>query len=360
MTNITISDLVNMDELQTAIDARLINVRSADDGQLIYNYSDAAMYTPGAWDIPAVRVCRGLITRADGTVVARPWVKFFNHGQAEAGALDLDAPVEVTDKIDGSLGILHVDEAGCIRVATRGSFESDQAIHATARLSEMDYVTTWDAEITPLVEIVYPENRIVCDYGTDDYLMLLGGVETQTGVYLSPAEVSNRIGWCGPVTVTFPYGSLRDALAAPPRRGAEGMCVRYLNENRIVKVKQEDYVALHRIVTRLSEKTVWRHLLDGGTLAGMLAGLPDELHLWTRDVAEGLILRTWDTADRARHVFSTIDADTRKDFAGQALHHPEKALLFMLYDGKPIENAILRTLEPRGDARAKHITEDVA
>jgi RNA ligase len=360
MSNITIADLVNMDELRTAIEARLINVRSADDGQLIYNYSDAAMYTPGAWDSMAVRICRGLITDPDGVIVARPWVKFFNHGQAEAGTLDLDAPVEVTDKIDGSLGVLHLDESGAIRVATRGSFESDQAAHATARLNEMDYVTTWDAEITPLVEIVYPENRIVCDYGTDDYLILLGGVVTQTGDYLSPAEVSNRIGWCGPITVTFPYDSLKAALEAPPRRGAEGMCVRYLDENRIVKVKQEDYIALHRIVTRLSEKTVWRHLLDGGTLTGMLAGLPDELHPWTRDVAEGLILDTWDTADRARHVFSTIEAESRKDFAEQALRFPEKALLFMLYDGKPVENAILRTLEPRGDARAKHITEDVA
>lgn len=356
-----LDDVLNREDLTAAIEARLINVRDASDGQLIYNYSDAAMYTPGAWDNPAVRICRGLITAANGTIVARPWVKFFNHGQVEAGALDLDAPVEVTDKIDGSLGILHLDESSLIRVATRGSFESDQAIHGTGLINEYDYVTIWDHAITPLVEIVYPENRIVCDYGNDDHLVLLGGVVIETGEYLSPTEVRQRIGWTGPVTDVFPYASLRDALAAKPRPGAEGMCVRYLHESRIVKVKQEDYIALHRIVTRLSEKTVWRHLLDGGSLSDLLDGLPDELHPWTADVADDLLGRAVDIADAARAIFFGLDRETsRKDFAAQAIEHPEKALLFMLYDGKPIENAILRTLEPRGDARAKHITEDVA
>ena len=50
------------------------------------------------------------------------------------------------------------------------------------------------------------------------------------------------------------------------------------------KIKQDDYVALHRIVTGLSERTVWQHMTDGRPLAELLDGLPDELHTWTRDV----------------------------------------------------------------------------
>ena len=42
----------------------------------------------------------------------------------------------------------------------------------------------------------------------------------------------------------MPYRSLLNALAAPPRPGAEGMCVRYLDQPYIVKIKQEDYVCL--------------------------------------------------------------------------------------------------------------------
>lgn len=57
---------------------------------------------------PTTRTCRGLIVHSTtGRVLARPWAKFVNHGRPEAETLDLAAPVEVTDKLDGSLGILY-------------------------------------------------------------------------------------------------------------------------------------------------------------------------------------------------------------------------------------------------------------
>ena len=95
-----IFDLFSEEDLQTARDAKLINIREADDGQLIYNYTDLAMFTAGAWDNPAVRRCRGLITSPTGEVIARPYEKFFNSNQSEAQVTeeDLDLPVEVTDK----------------------------------------------------------------------------------------------------------------------------------------------------------------------------------------------------------------------------------------------------------------------
>ena len=66
-------DIVDPDQLTQGIADRLINARESGDGLTILNYSDAAMYTPGAWDNPAVRACRGLIHDAAGTVLARPW-----------------------------------------------------------------------------------------------------------------------------------------------------------------------------------------------------------------------------------------------------------------------------------------------
>lgn len=257
-----LASIVDHADLTRAISDRLIAVRAAADGQVIYNYTDTAMYTPGAWDNPAVRACRGLIVAPDGTVVARPWPKFFNYGQAEAGTLDLDARVSVTDKMDGSLGILHYGQDGRPRVATRGSFTSDQAIHATRVLHGRYAGIAWPPDVTPLVEIVYPSNRVVCDYGALDDLILLGGVRVDTGDYLGAVEMADLMGWTGPVVDAMPYETLRDALAAPPRHGKEGMCVRYLDAKPpvIVKIKQSDYVELHRIVTGLSERVVWRHM----------------------------------------------------------------------------------------------------
>lgn len=364
-----LDELIRPADLERGIADRLINVRHSDDGQRIYNYSDAAMYTPGSWENPAVRQCRGLITNPDGKIVARPWAKFFNHGQSEAGELDLSAPVEVTDKMDGSLGIIHLDQSGEVRVATRGSFESDQAQHATAWLRARD-VDTYDlddlGEMTLLVEIIYPGNRIVCDYGTRDELVLLGGVVIDTGEYVGPDEAARASGWPFAHTETFAYETMRDALAARPRLGAEGLCVRFVDQPHIVKIKQEDYVALHRIVTGLSERSVWQHMVDGAALPDLLGPLPDELHGWAREVWERIEDEV-DTTSLAAHsahrqILNGLSAGHhRGEYAAHAkTHGPLTPLLFHLLDGRELRPSILRTLKPAGDTRARPTSEATA
>lgn len=361
-------DLVNELDLRRGIADKLIKVRESGDGQRILNYTDAAMRTPGAWDNPAVRICRGLIIDEQENIVARPWAKFFNHGQAEAGQLDMYAPVEVTDKMDGSLGILHVAPDGRPRIATRGSFHSEQAIHATGLLPEL--LGHFSPGYTFLFEIIYPENRIVCDYGNMDDLVLLGAVDIETGAYIGPHHAQWYIRWDGQHTEYLPFGTLREALAAPPRKGAEGMCVRFINESRIVKVKQEEYIRLHRIVTGLSERSVWERMMrwyvreDRSTLHDLLDEIPDELHEWVRSVWYGLELEVEGIASRAsdtHRVLMALHGYARKAYALAAQQHPQlRPYLFLLLDGKDPKPAILRSLKPAGDTRALVRTEDVA
>jgi RNA ligase len=358
-------DIISRADFDRAVEAKLITIRDDRAGLRILNYSDAAMYTAGAWDNPAVRTCRGVIVDDEWTVHARPWAKFFNHGQSEAGDLDLNAPVEVTDKMDGSLGIIHRALDGSLRVATRGSFESDQAIHATdllaARYPDLDV-----DGLTPLVEIVYPGNRIVVDYGDQDDLILLGGVLVESGTYCGPEAVADVIGWAGPTTTTFPYRTLRDALAAPERPGMEGLCVRYVDDNQIVKIKQDDYVALHKIVTGLSERSVWEHLCGGAGIDDLLGRLPDELHPWTRDVWDRLSAAADGIEGQARATHRELLAGLppggeRRDYAELAKKRaPLTPLLFQLLDGRDPRPSILRTLKPAGDTRARAVSEATA
>lgn len=359
-------DLISEVDLRAAMEARLINIREDGVGLRILNYSDAAMYTPGSWENPAVRQCRGIIVDADWNVVARPWSKFFNHGQAEAGELDLMAPVEVTDKMDGSLGIIHRTIEGAQRVASRGSFQSDQAIHATAVLRARYSSLMSLGDVTPLVEIVYPENRIVVNYGELDDLILLGGVDIETGDYIGPNATATIIGWSGPRTTIFEHETLRDALAAPPRPGMEGLCVRYRHRNHIVKIKQEEYVRLHRIVTGLSERTVWDHMVAGQPLNDLLGPLPDELHTWTREVWDRIDLAALSIEGRTHDAHNLILDELghgweRGEYARLAKERaPLTPLLFNLLDGRDPRPAILKTLRPAGDTRAKAISEAVA
>lgn len=366
-------DIINPTDLDRALTDKLVKTRPSGDGLTIYNYTDAAMWTPGAWDNPAVRACRGLIIHdITARVVARPWAKFFNHGQTEAGALDMDSPVEVTDKLDGSLGIIHPRPDGTWAVATRGSFTSDQAVHATAILDHYTFDHIAAKAWTLLVEIVYPGNRIVCDYGDRDELVLLGAVHVDTGKAIGPHDAVEVTGWNGPTTDTFNYPTLAAAIAAPPRPGAEGFVVRYLNAEgqRLVKIKQADYVALHRIVTGLSEKTVWQHAMDGRPLHELLTGVPDELHGWIGDVWHNLRSNVDVAVSEVDGIYNSImddldDVPTRKDFAiavqNTDLEDPRyRAMLFLRHDGRDVAAAALKTLKPVGDTRAKTITEDVA
>src|SRR5689334_6486551 len=91
---------------------------------ILFNYSQMAQFQR-RWNW-FERNSRGLILNVKtGEVVARPFAKFFNYG--EEMPADDNEIVSITEKMDGSLGILYRED-GQFKIATRGSFISDQAI----------------------------------------------------------------------------------------------------------------------------------------------------------------------------------------------------------------------------------------
>ena len=363
-------DLFDFRDYTRAREAGWINVREHPTlPLLIFNYSKIATYTPEALANPAVRACRGLVEHVpSGEVVARPWPKFFNYGDPMAGKLDMAAPVEVTDKHDGSLGILVPIGNGEHIIATRGSFLSEQAIHATA-VWQRRYASpsgrhgvAWipDREWTYLFEIVYPDNRVVLDYGRLDDLILLGAVHIETGEFAGP----NGWLWPGPKAEVFEHKTLAEALAAEPRSNAEGLVVRFTDESRLLKIKQTDYVALHKIVTGLNERVVWEQGYAVDAIDELLGNLPDELHSWTRDVHTNLLADMSQIAQQARKAFAELmPTPDRKTFALEAVEKTSgllRACLFTLFDNRDILPMIWKTLKPSGATRPFEQSEDVS
>lgn len=322
----------------------------------IYNYTEAASYA-GAWTAVTL-ACRGLIVDdVSGAVVARPYPKFFNHDQPEAPGLRLDASVTVTDKADGSLGVTYPTPDG-YAVATRGSFSSDQARHATELLRTRYPGFVPPAGHTVLVEIIYPGNRIVLDYGGLDDLVLLGAVEIGTGRSHGPAAVPD---WPGPVVGQLPYRTLAEALAAPPRENREGLVVHWPDTDQRVKIKYADYVRLHRLVFGLNARTVWEIMVNGGSLTALVEPLPDEFRAWAETVAAGLTATVEARAAEIEAAYGEIVAGlphgwTRRDFAGRALAHPERAALFLRLDGRDYHSLLWQRARPAGD-RTPHNPE---
>lgn len=317
----------------------------------IYCYTNGAVIA-GEWN-DVTKKCRGLIVNWDTKeILARPFDKFFNLGEsAQTIELFPDDDVIVYDKVDGSLGILYRRPDGLIAVATKGSFISEQAVKATKMIRK--YMTTHfrEDEITWMFEIIYPSNRIVLDYGDFEGLVLLGARDIETGDDWLPEEL---LDWKWRKAAYYRYNTLRDALEAPDRPNAEGYVVYVPDMDMRVKIKQADYLALHKIVTGLTRKRIWENIQEGQTLEDILEIIPDEWHEWTKKTYYGLLDEFSAIKVKVSKVFVAVVADlpldyTRKDFATKVLNYKYKGLLFQIMDGKDINPAIWKMVMPRGN-----------
>lgn len=385
-----INDLLDADELAAAIDGGYIRVQTHPTLSLaIYNYTEKAQYE-GVWNT-ATRTCRGLIVNDHtGEIVARPFRKFFNHGQAEASTLDTTGPVRVTDKADGSLGILYPTGPGEWAVATRGSFTSEQARHATEVWRDRyAHLFTPPPGVTVLVEIVYPTNRIVLDYGDLDDLIALGAVDVETG----RDETAVLATWPGPAARVFPHRSLADALAAPPRPNAEGLVVHFTDTDERVKVKQADYVALHRILTGFTARRLWeraavhavltehpdmpvkrlaqslrlspedtRGIIDAGPdwLDTVRATAPEEFLTWITTTTDGLHQQVRDILAHVRMRAAELADVPRRDAAAAIAGDPHRGMIFAALDGKPTTAQAWAAVYPAHERPFYSASEDTA
>lgn len=336
---------MDWEAVERQVAARYISTQRHPTAPLtILNYSQKAQYER-AWT-PETVASRGLIVDDQRRIVARPFPKFFN---IEEHGPDWTPPAgdfTVTAKLDGSLGILYRAPDG-LAIATRGSFVSDQAIHATTLLRSRYADLAWDVDrCTYLFEIIYPRNRIVVDYGALDDLVLLAVLDTQTGVDLPPPA------WF-PNHVTV-YDDIADLAALRTREevNAEGFVVRFANGQR-VKLKFAEYVRLHRLVTGVTARAIWDVLRSGGDLAEMVGRVPEEFAVWVRQTAMGLEQQASGIECGARAVYEVVrQMPTRKDQALHPLmreHRHLAGIVFALLDGKPTRELAWKQIRPAAE-----------
>lgn len=252
-----------------------------DDGLVLFNYTPAAQIA-GRWNWFETN-SRGLILDATtGAVVALPFPKFFNWG--ERGEVDTTtAPiVAIDEKLDGSLGILY-RHRGQWRIATRGAFNSAQAVWATRYLNDHHRISSTLAGITLLFEIIYPDNRVVVDYGEREGLVLIGARDTFRGNDLTPKALC-AIATAFNFPLPTPYvGDDVDSVIARAKAlpaNEEGYVVRFADGKRF-KMKGDEYRRMHRFVTGLSFNRVLEAVRDN-RFAALIEGIPDEFLVHAR------------------------------------------------------------------------------
>jgi hypothetical protein len=328
-------DVERLDEFVT--DGWLRRQRHPEADLWIYNYTEKTQYE-NHWT-PETLMCRGLILDRYGFIRARPFPKLFNLGSPQVPELPAGT-FTVTEKIDGSLGILYW-LGGEAHIATRGRFDSEQAIEGTRMLRERTFGV--ELSTTPLFEIVYPENRIVVDYGDRRELILLAAVDWETG------EDANLPEYDGPVVERHDAADF-DRLRATERPNHEGYVLTFKMGLR-VKVKHPEYVRLHKLITGVNARHIWEFLREGDDLEAMLDGIPDELYAWISGIQAELLEAFNAERDRCQQVFDlrpTPGADERKVLAAYFQANPgaNTAVLFRMLDGKPYDDLIWKSIKP--------------
>lgn len=321
----------------------------------IYNYTRECQFE-GKWDEVTLQ-CRGLIMDDHGVIVARGFNKFFNYEEVEnLGEIPLtDEYVYVQEKMDGSLGILF-NYAGQWIMATRGSFNSEQAKKGLEILEQKYNLRKFHHTIAYLCEIIYPENRIVVNYN-EERIMFLSAVSegrelnwsTANALFHSSGILDEDIVKTSMVNITENifkhYKNLNEA-------DKEGFVLRFHPSNYRVKIKFEEYVRLHRLLTNFSNIDIWECLRTGTDMVEYLSDVPDEFDNWVRGTMEslntefntielttkrlltGVLSKGFSSRkDLAEWVFSNIS----RDYAG---------LVLAMMDGKDINDTVWRMIRP--------------
>jgi RNA ligase len=287
-----LDEIMDVDLLKRMFDENFVKAQSHPDDEAlkVLSYTHNAQYS-GRWNEVTTQA-RGLIIRSeeedfsDAVVLERPWRKFFTLSQMEGkdgerawalgdeedgpGQLDLvnnldfNAPAEVTDKMDGSLGILYEAPDGELAFSTKGSFRSDQAVAYTKLLREnpkflggCKSLRKVNPDATFLFELVGEDNQIVVEYNDDD-IVFTGAVDRNTGEYLSTRDFDKEWDERNGLNKAeiMSANTLTEALQIPDRPNREGVVIRLKSDDpskqMMVKVKQEDYIALHRIATSVN------------------------------------------------------------------------------------------------------------
>lgn len=333
----------------------------------VYNYSRDCQFA-GDWD-EVTLMCRGLIMDDDDKIIGRGFDKFFNYEE-----LTQPAPwkgsqyVYMQEKMDGSLGILFY-YAGDWHLSTKGSFHSDQAVRGMEIIKKNCFLPAFLKEFTYIVEIIYPENRIVVDYGDTEKVTFLS-------VFLNRASTSwdDKIGddelhWttansifagCGikkkDIVVTEQIfegldNSLYTKIKEMNTQNKEGYILRFFPSNFRCKIKFEDYVRLHRIITNFANIDIWEAMMVGQDFGQILENVPDEFDAWVKTVQSELQTQFNTIENEYKLIHKSIlsnpgAANDRKVFAQFATMYKYPKILFAMRDGKAYAETIWKLIRP--------------
>lgn len=343
--------------------------RRVNEDLVLYNYTDKCTYERH-WNEFTLN-SRGIVFEKNtGELIARPFPKFFNVGETEETKFENlpKEPYEVFDKADGSLGILYYHHSKKMwRINTRGSFSSDQAIKANEMLTRYD-VSKLHTAYTYMLEIIYPENKIIVDYGDLEELRLLGVIHTKSGIEDAHDWLKMTSDLTGfPLVSSFNTTieqALEDRKKWPTNK--EGYVVKFENGLR-VKIKGEEYLALAKIMNHMSPLSFWENMERGKVSEKFMEKVPeefsDEASLYKADLERkyfeiGIQIASDSISaigpqnknfDPAKPIDVQWKQVANFVFKESGFEHPDSVMCFLRGKTHYIDEYIMKRIRPKGN-----------
>lgn len=209
---------------------------------------------------PIVRECRGLVLDYDLNIVARPFDRFFNRGEADTAQYE-GMLLRWFDKLDGSFIKVYM-HGGVWYVGTRGTAFGESEVNGFGitfqelvfkalkvnNLLEFNHMCT-QARLVPgttyMFELTALENRVVTRY-SEPRMGVLAARNNINGDYL-PREHLKRL---------EPFCDILEGVGGTPEfmtlkanqlTGLKEGFVGYLDGEPVMKIKADAYVAVHHL-----------------------------------------------------------------------------------------------------------------
>ena len=124
---------------------------------------------------------------------------------------------------------------------TRGSFCSDQALRAE-QIFNKDYTDEdVNKECTYCFEVIYPQNKLVVDYGAVEDIFLISIIHTKTGKNVNIDQAGFNT-----VEKIVTNGICYTTWIQHNVVNEEGYVMRFITDNLRVKIKFDNYVEKHK------------------------------------------------------------------------------------------------------------------
>ncbi len=205
--------------------------------------------------------------------VAFPMDKFFRFGEGpelSRDRLPLDTPVEIVEKVDGSMVSL-IDHGGQFEFCCKGNFDTPQSRRAAQIAARLPIGKLQTDRYFHVFEVIYPENRFpkglsVVNYGDREDLVLTAMRDRLTNLMLPYSEViaeAQRVGLSHPRVFNGDLGEVFRAVdTASPELHDEGYIIRLQADGRLFKLKYHGYSEVLRMVNEMRTNRFVRAHLD--------------------------------------------------------------------------------------------------